>query len=238
MTMVRRQSRAATESVAATNSRPVQLPGPVRRGQILDAARQAFMSSGLAGARVRTIADIAGCNEALIYHYFDSKEHLFEVAILEPLQEMMGGFAEAAGKIGAEPLEDPDVEKRIRETAVQLIRTMNQTMPLLGIALFGDDKQGERFYTEDFYPLLAKGAELAFQAYSKPLDPSLLAAVFGMAFGIAMDHWFRKVDPDEDQLADVLTQFVLKVMVPAMEQSPARPTRAVSKRPARKRSQG
>ena len=203
------------------NAATVQLPGRERRVQILSAARQAFMASGRAGARVRQISEIAGCNEALIYHYFDSKEHLFEVAILEPLQEMMVELSEMARKIGAEPLdlENPDLEERIREAAVQLIRTMDETMPLLGIALFGDDKQGERFYNENFQPFLAKGAELAWQAYSDRFEPSLLPVVFGMAFGIAMDHWFRKVEPDVDRLADILTQFMLELLLPRLEQS-------------------
>ena len=194
----------------------MQLPGPERRSQILHAARQAFMSSGLAGARIRQIAQLAGCNEALIYHYFESKEHLFEMAILEPLQQMIVEFSETTRRIESEP---GDLEKKVREAALQLIRTMDETMPLLGIALFGDSTEGQRFYIEDFYPLIAKSSELAWHAYSRQLD-SAIAAIFGMAFGIAMDRWFRGLETDEDRVADVLTQFLLHGMIPALERSP------------------
>ena len=232
--MTRSQTSTATELVSATRPKPVQLPGPERRSQILSAARQAFMSSGLAGARVRQIAQLAGCNEALIYHYFDSKEHLFEVAILEPLQQMIAEFSETTRRIESEP---GNLEDKVREAALQLIRTMNESMPLLGIALFGDSTEGQRFYVKDFYPLMVRGSELAFRAYATRLDPAIMAAIFGMGFGIAMDHWFRGLKADEDRVADVLTQFVLHGVIPGAPRSSSarssRIPRARSKRNAR-----
>lgn len=52
--------------------------------RLLDAAADEFAERGVAGARVDRIAQVAGCNKALIYSYFGSKEQLFE-AVFEAL---------------------------------------------------------------------------------------------------------------------------------------------------------
>jgi AcrR family transcriptional regulator len=46
--------------------------------RLLDAATGEFAAYGLAGARVDRIADAAGSNKAQIYHYFGSKDALFD----------------------------------------------------------------------------------------------------------------------------------------------------------------
>jgi AcrR family transcriptional regulator len=46
--------------------------------QILNAAREVFISKGFEGARMQEIADHAGINKALLHYYFRSKENLFE----------------------------------------------------------------------------------------------------------------------------------------------------------------
>jgi AcrR family transcriptional regulator len=48
------------------------------RQRLLEAAAAEFSERGIAGARVDRIAAAAGCNKALIYSYFGSKEQLFD----------------------------------------------------------------------------------------------------------------------------------------------------------------
>ena len=48
------------------------------RQRLLDAATEEFAARGIAGARVDRIALAAGSNKAQIYHYFGSKDALFE----------------------------------------------------------------------------------------------------------------------------------------------------------------
>jgi AcrR family transcriptional regulator len=50
--------------------------------QILEAAAMEFAAKGLAGARVDSIAEASGCNKAMIYYFFKSKEALY-LAVLE-----------------------------------------------------------------------------------------------------------------------------------------------------------
>lgn len=51
--------------------------------KILQAAREVFVESGLAGARMQAIADRAGVNKALLHYYFRSKEKLYQAALKE-----------------------------------------------------------------------------------------------------------------------------------------------------------
>jgi AcrR family transcriptional regulator len=48
------------------------------RRRLLDAAEEEFAARGIAGARVDRIAHAAGSNKAQIYHYFGSKDALFD----------------------------------------------------------------------------------------------------------------------------------------------------------------
>ncbi len=66
---------------------------PVRNSEasqakILEAARAEFVTHGLTGARVDRIAEQAGVNKNLIYHYFKSKEDLY-LRILEGIYSDM-----------------------------------------------------------------------------------------------------------------------------------------------------
>lgn len=57
------------------------------RTRILDAALQEFSAEGFAGARVDTIARLAGCNKQLIYHYFKDKGGLYEAVTVRALSD-------------------------------------------------------------------------------------------------------------------------------------------------------
>ncbi|WP_406051242.1 TetR family transcriptional regulator [Kribbella sp. NBC_00889] len=46
--------------------------------RILAAATEEFAARGIAGARVQRIAEVAGCNKAMLYAYFGSKDGLFD----------------------------------------------------------------------------------------------------------------------------------------------------------------
>jgi TetR/AcrR family transcriptional regulator len=70
----------------------VQIPARQARSDksrtaILAAAESVFAESGLAGARTDAIAAAAGVNKALLYYYFQSKEHLYEAVVENHLRE-------------------------------------------------------------------------------------------------------------------------------------------------------
>jgi AcrR family transcriptional regulator len=63
--------------MASTAPRFSRLEADERRGQILAAAREAFASSGQAGASMATIAESAGVTRGLLNHYFGTKRELY-----------------------------------------------------------------------------------------------------------------------------------------------------------------
>jgi len=51
--------------------------------RILEAAEQEFGDKGLDGAKILSIAQAAGTSKQLVYHYFESKERLYEITVRE-----------------------------------------------------------------------------------------------------------------------------------------------------------
>lgn len=68
----------AKQAQATSGTRP---ESAASRDRILAAAIDEFTDHGLSGARVERIATRAGANKQLIYHYFGSKQALFDAAI-------------------------------------------------------------------------------------------------------------------------------------------------------------
>jgi len=72
-----RDSRKARDSRRERDSRPERDADATRR-RLLEAATAEFAEHGIAGARVDRIAAAARSNKAQIYHYFGSKDGLFD----------------------------------------------------------------------------------------------------------------------------------------------------------------
>lgn len=74
--------------------------GRARRGssysseKLLRTALQLFASKDFNSITIKDIAQAAGFNTALIYYYFDSKEHLFRAAIEFAIKKAMENFSE------------------------------------------------------------------------------------------------------------------------------------------------
>jgi TetR/AcrR family transcriptional regulator len=60
--------------------------------RILAAARFEFIAHGLAGARMRPIAQRAGVNPALLHYYFRNKDKLYEAALLDTVHSVWGAL--------------------------------------------------------------------------------------------------------------------------------------------------
>jgi len=74
--------------------------------RLVDAATQEFAAYGIAGARVDRIAATARSNKAQIYHYFGSKDALFDAAFADMAADTMNevpidvsDLAEYAGRL-------------------------------------------------------------------------------------------------------------------------------------------
>lgn len=58
---------------------------------ILTSAREEFVTYGLEGARVDRIAERAGANKRLIYHYIGNKEELYARVLLDAYRDIRAG---------------------------------------------------------------------------------------------------------------------------------------------------
>lgn len=61
------------------------------KASILAAGRVEFADRGFEGARVDAIAERAGANKRLLYHYFGNKEDLYRAVLLDAYQEIRKG---------------------------------------------------------------------------------------------------------------------------------------------------
>lgn len=64
--------------VTSTTEKPRARDAEATQKRILAAAKKEFAKNGLGGARVDLIAERAKANKRMIYHYFESKEALFQ----------------------------------------------------------------------------------------------------------------------------------------------------------------
>ncbi|WP_375162730.1 TetR/AcrR family transcriptional regulator [Mesorhizobium sp. Mes31] len=99
--------------VAAKTRKPRIRDAEATQKRILAAAKQEFAKKGLGGARVDDIAARAKANKRMIYHYFDSKESLFQ----RVLEDAYVDIRTAEQKLELDHLDPKDaLEKLVRFT--------------------------------------------------------------------------------------------------------------------------
>ena len=77
------QNKTERGDTPTLKSKPRPRDADATKARILAAAKSEFARLGLAGARVDEIAEKASANKRMIYHYFGSKEDLFQVVLEE-----------------------------------------------------------------------------------------------------------------------------------------------------------
>jgi AcrR family transcriptional regulator len=108
----RARSYAANIMVASrpAGGRRLRRSGDEVRQLLLAAARDLFSEKGYSETTTREIIKRAGVSDQSLYFHFESKQALFEAAMLEPLGEFIGAYV-AAGS--SAPLEDTDSEEML-----------------------------------------------------------------------------------------------------------------------------
>lgn len=90
-------------------AKPRQRDAEATKTRILDAAKREFAKNGLGGARVDTIAEKARANKRMIYHYFGSKEGLFQTVLENAYVEIR----EAEQKLDLDHLDPKEALERL-----------------------------------------------------------------------------------------------------------------------------
>jgi AcrR family transcriptional regulator len=197
--------KPTTKTVAPNVDTPPKrrrLTAEARKSSILDAARRAFIETGdMNGTTIKVIAEHSGISEGVIYRHFESKDQLFIEAVVEPLKRAVDDLVAATEGIDREqPLTHERQFEAMAGLYRQLVSTLEQTLPLLGLVLFGDPKVARRFYRENFAVAMDRLAEAWREVedrYGFPFEsPDISArAVMGMALILALEsHHGKKFD--------------------------------------------
>ena len=144
---------------------PVQQSGKSKRdavatkAAIVAAALEEFAQLGLAGARIDEIARTARVNKALLYYYFESKEHLF-LGVVEQMFTAMTGALRSALSAAGEPREKLlaflDANFKVLAAQPAYARLLEQEMDIVKVFLnsFKPD-EAPRFFRQ-ITPLLTE----------------------------------------------------------------------------------
>jgi AcrR family transcriptional regulator len=181
-----------------------RLSAEARKRSILKAARRAFSETGdVNGTTIKVIAEHGGISEGVIYRHFESKDQLFFEAVVEPLQAAVDDLVAASEIIDRdEPLTPERQVETLTGLYRQLISTLEEVLPLLGLVLFGDPEVARRFYKENFAPSMDRLARAWGEVegrYGYELEsPDISArAVMGTALMLALEkHHNHHFDPE------------------------------------------
>jgi len=228
--MAKHATRSSTKSSESPRAR--RLTAEARKKSILQAARRAFTETGdMNGTTIRHIAERGGISEGVIYRHFESKDQLFFEAVVEPLTDAVDKLVAASQVVDRdEPLTPERQVEALNGLYRQLISTLEEILPLVGLVLFGDPKVARRFYRENFAAamdrLAAARREVEERSGFETESPDISArAVMGIALVLALEsrHASRF---DRDRAVALASKGTIEGFFPSIE--PARRRRAAS----------
>jgi AcrR family transcriptional regulator len=222
--MAKALTRSSRKGGEAPRAR--RLTAEARKKSILQAARRAFTETGdMNGTTIRHIAERGGISEGVIYRHFESKDQLFFEAVVEPLSDAVDQLVAASEVVDRdEPLTPERQLQTLNGLYRQLITTLEEILPLLGLVLFGDPKVARRFYRDNFAVAMDRLAN-AWQAVEDrygvhQASPDISArAVMGIALVLALES-HHNTRFDRDKAVASATEGTLHGFFPAIE--PAR----------------
>ena len=192
----------------AAPARPKRLTAEARRRSILQAARRAFTETGdMNGTTIRHIAERGGISEGVIYRHFESKDQLFFEAVVD----------------SEGPLDSEGQQEKLQALYKQLVSTLVEVLPLLGLVLFGDPKVAQRFYREHLTVAMDRLAsawgEVERRYGFETANPDISArAVVGIALVLALETRHRK-DFDSARALELVSQGTMDGFFPHFEPS-------------------
>lgn len=220
---MRHRRRARTEDALDEQGR---VRDPERtKARIVKAATDLFMNVGPAGASLDDVSKKAGVARGLIYHYFKTKEQLFEQVLARPIADLLEqhlAFLEAR-RLDVEGLKQgTEAFFRFLGRHPELVRLIGWTMAMRRLA--GDFMQLE--VTRALFSRMVRRIEEAKAegALRADLDPRhLLVTILDLsvAWHLGREDWCSKLawndrdlhDLDEERLAAIL-DVVARVAAP------------------------
>jgi TetR/AcrR family transcriptional regulator, cholesterol catabolism regulator len=178
-----------------------------RDEEILQIAAEVIWKKGFAGAKLDDIAAAAGIVKGSLYHYFESKEEIYERLIIN----VRGTLDFEAEVTGAKPAADRLahlVRTRLALTVeypVEVALLVRELVHLKGAV--GDwAREDPKKYFNAVRQIILQGQK---EGTFRPADIDVVASTIGGIFS-HLPYWYRKggrVAPDE--LVDEMSEFIL-----------------------------
>jgi AcrR family transcriptional regulator len=176
---------------------------PSTREAILDAAERRFADHGFAGASVRDIArDVGLRNQASLYHYFESKEGLYEAVLargvdaLLPLWQAAGAAIDASAESAR-----ADAMGAYLDRVFDYLVEHPQLARLIERAGLDEDRFVAGAVPRLLRPLYVQGVEVlkgVGSAWQPSQLPHLAAGLFHLIFGYFANASLLQAVLDED----------------------------------------
>jgi len=182
-----------------------------RRLRILEAARACFGEAGFAGATIGAIAERARVSNGLLYQFFRSKEHLFEVVLREIIVDWVRALVprDAALESAAAALEGMfrrSVEFCRRHPLLPALLRGDRELQLSRIRAAGRDRVQP--HRDLVAKLLRRGIEAG--EFKRDLDVAAVADVICQLQADYSARAYRRDPefPDTPAIIDAATRFI------------------------------
>ncbi|NGY06996.1 TetR/AcrR family transcriptional regulator [Solimonas terrae] len=179
-----------------------------RRAQIIEVAREVFSKAGAGRTRMRDVAKAAGVTEQLLYQHFDSREELFKLSVLDPLEEIVERLA---ARLRALVKRTPsDLEMLHRQLHEAFLDNVIAMIPLLAAAQFSDPEKGPQYFSGHLIPRIRRSVVGLVQRLTGIAPRSVamevaMRALLGAHFGIALETVLSRARLDVDRTAERLS---------------------------------
>jgi TetR/AcrR family transcriptional regulator, mexJK operon transcriptional repressor len=179
-----------------TSSLSVEEKKKRKRALILQAAVKLFSENGFAETPIAAVAKEAGVSFGSVFTYFETKETLFQSAILEPLEEIKPYFYEIEERYSGNPMEKI---KEMIHCQVDLFSKRKEYLRLIQQVLARPDRYPALFqelddfvnvFIDRIYPVIAEGQKLDLFYRDPPplIAQSYLSLINGMRLTFVDDY--------------------------------------------------
>jgi AcrR family transcriptional regulator len=212
--------------------------------RIVQAARVRFLSEGVDGASLRTIAADAGTSVGMIFYYFPTKDDLFLAVVEEYYAKLLEDLS--GSLLGEGPVRD-----RLRRAFVRLGRASEEELQVVRMVARESLLSSERFHRvlsrAQRGHLAMMLAAIADGVKGGEIDPTLPAPVVllcTLAMGGLPQLVRRATDgggpfpglPAAEALADLSVELLFRAISPPLAAAGSAPARATAARSSRRRS--
>ena len=182
--------------------RPVRLPAPRRRRQLLDVALDAFAAGGFHRTSMDEVAEAAGVTKPVLYQHFRSKRALF----LELLDDVGGQLLDAITKATAAA---SGPREQVEAGFTAYFRFVSERQSAFRLLFGSGSRRDEQFEVaaRRVEEAIADAVAALIEADIDTEHRRLLAnGIVGLAEGTGR-HWVRSgLDLDPDQVASRIAE--------------------------------